>query len=85
VVVGLRQWSTPAGKLLVAGSAVYLLGTIVLTVVYHVPLNNRLASADPGAADAARTWADYTSRWTAMNHVRAASGVIAGALLLAAR
>jgi len=84
-VLGLRDWSTPAGKLLVAGSAIYLAGVIGLTMVYHVPLNNGLLTADPAAAGAARTWADYASGWTALNHVRAAAGVLASALLIAAQ
>jgi uncharacterized membrane protein len=85
VILGLRQWPTPAGKLLVAGSAVYLIGVIGLTMAYHVPLNNALATADPTASDAARTWADYSSGWTALNHVRATAGVLASALLIAAQ
>ena len=85
MIIGLRQWPTPAGKLLVAGSAVYLIGVIGLTMAYHVPLNNALATADPTASDAARTWADYSSGWTALNHVRATAGVLASALLIAAQ
>jgi uncharacterized membrane protein len=83
-VVGLRQWHTAAGKLLVLGSAAYLVGIIGLTIVYHVPLNNGLVGVDPSGPDPARTWSEYASGWTALNHVRAAAGAAGAGLLVAA-
>ena len=60
--------------LLIAGSAVFLVGTIGVTIGYHVPLNDALAKGST-------TWADYAPGWTALNHVRAASGIAAAALI----
>jgi uncharacterized membrane protein len=76
-VLGLRRRQ----KLLVIGSAVYLVGVIGLTMAYHVPLNDALARFDPATGDAARTWADYARGWTALNHVRALAGVTAAVLI----
>jgi uncharacterized membrane protein len=37
---------------LLVGSAPYLVGTILLTIVYHVPRNEALANMEPRGADA---------------------------------
>lgn len=62
---------------LVAGGAVFVLGTIVVTGAANVPLNDALESLDPGAAGAAREWAGYVHDWTLWNHVRAVTGLLA--------
>jgi uncharacterized membrane protein len=68
----------------VAAALLYLLGTFGLTVVYHVPRNDRLAEADPEADATARLWREYLPSWTAGNHVRAAASLAASALLVTA-
>ena len=77
---------TPASPWLIAGAAAYLLGSIGVTMVWNVPLNNRIDRADP-AADNAALWALYLERWTRWNHVRtlaslAAAGLFIGALVV---
>jgi uncharacterized membrane protein len=72
--------------LLMTGSALYLLGTFLLTVAHHVPLNNTLAAVHPHAAGAAAQWHDYLSKWNWANHVRGlaslgAAAAFTGALL----
>jgi uncharacterized membrane protein len=65
-VVALVGWSLPY---LLAGSLLYLVGTILVTIVFNVPLNNRLASVTPDGAEAASLWTRYLSTWAAWNHV----------------
>ncbi len=66
---------------LLAGCALYLLGCLLVTVAFNVPLNNRLAaSADPGSSGAEALWANYLSRWTLWNHVRTAASLAAAGL-----
>jgi Domain of unknown function (DUF1772) len=62
-----------------AGSVVYLVGAIGLTIAYHVPRNEALAAAEPQRSDAARQWARYLTEWTKWNHVRAAAALAAAA------
>ena len=83
-VRGVLDWGDRRATLLVVGSAVYLGGVILLTIAYHVPMNDSLATVDPHAAGAAAEWSDYVDRWTAANHVRAAAGVGSAAVLVAA-
>ena len=64
---------------LLAGSALYLVGVIGLTIAYHVPRNNALAGVEPAGAEAAAHWDRYVRRWTAWNHVRTAAALGAAA------
>jgi uncharacterized membrane protein len=66
---------------IVAGALLYLAGSIGLTVVANVPLNNRLDATDPASTEGARFWAHFLSRWTAWNHVRAVACVASTATL----
>lgn len=53
-----------------AGGLLYLAGW-VLTIVYNVPRNNRLADVVAGTAEGARVWHMYLDEWTSANSVRA--------------
>lgn len=61
-------------------SALYLLGTLIVTIAFNVPRNNALAAAMGDAADAANRWQQFLPAWTAWNHVRAAAALFASAL-----
>ena len=47
IVGALADWDAAYGPYLLAGGAVYLLGTIGVTMVANVPRNNALARLDP--------------------------------------
>ncbi len=76
-VSGAVEGETPAA----AAAALYLVGVIGVTIAANVPLNDRLAAAQP--SDHA-LWAEYLERWTAWNHVRTVTGLAASALLIVA-
>jgi uncharacterized membrane protein len=83
-VVAVVQIGQPGSGWLLAGAIFGVLGALI-TIAFNVPLNNHLDTVDPAAlslADAAREWAAYLSTWTAWNHVRTGTAVIASALLL---
>ena len=77
----LATWQRPGAAYVLVGSLLYLVGTILVTIVFNVPRNDALAAVDPASADGARLWADYVTTWTAWNHVRAASALAASASL----
>ena len=81
VVFSLSRWSGPGAVYLLSGGLVYLIGTILVTIVFNVPRNNALATADPDSAGGARLWAGYVTSWTAWNHVRTAAAMAAAVLL----
>jgi len=63
------------------GSALYFIGTFLVTMVFNVPLNNELASVKSTRAPAAETWARYVRRWTLWNHVRTGAALAAAIAL----
>jgi uncharacterized membrane protein len=80
VGVGIFGLGDPGTALRLAGVASYLIGAMLLTVVYHVPRNDALAEVDPEALDADDRWRRYVGGWTAWNDVRAAAALVATAL-----
>jgi uncharacterized membrane protein len=76
-VWALVDWNDSFGPYLLAGGAIYLLGTIGLTIAYHVPRNNALAAVTPHHAEAAGRWTQYVVEWTRANHLRAAASLAA--------
>jgi uncharacterized membrane protein len=80
-VWALARWGEHGAVHLLIGSLIYLVGAIVLTIVFHVPRNDALATVEPTSADAERHWVRYVSTWTAGNHVRAAACLAAAATL----
>jgi uncharacterized membrane protein len=78
------SWGEGLATLVLAGCVLYLVGTVGVTMVCNVPLNNRLARLHPQDADAADYWAKYVTTWTAWNHVRTIAALAAAALLTVA-
>ena len=80
-VYALFGWDERFSPYLLVGSVLYLVGTILLTIAYHVPRNEALARVEPRGAEAESHWRRYLSGWTAWNHVRAAAALAAAAVL----
>jgi uncharacterized membrane protein len=77
----LFRWHNAGTVYLLAGGALYLVGTFFVTLMFNVPKNNALASVAPANPESASLWTDYLSKWTAWNHVRAAAALAAAASL----
>jgi uncharacterized membrane protein len=80
-VWALFAWDERFAPFLLVGSALYLVGTILLTIAYHVPRNEALATLEPHSAEAESHWRRYLSGWIAWNHLRAATALAAAATL----
>lgn len=83
-VRSIARWGQPGSSLMLAGSLLYLLGTILVTIAFNVPLNDALAAVKPESAEGATLWAAYLSRWTAWNHVRTLAALAAAASFIGA-
>ena len=81
IAASLLRWQEPGAGYLLVGGVLYLVGNMLVTMVFNVPLNDRLAAVAPGDPAAAGLWADYLTTWTAWNHVRTATGLAAAAAL----
>jgi uncharacterized membrane protein len=64
------------------GAALYVAGTIGLTMGVNVPMNEALDEADPANGASTGLWQRYLRRWTAWNHVRTLAGTASSALLI---
>jgi uncharacterized membrane protein len=62
----------------------YFVGTFLVTLVFNVPLNNRLAAVNPDSAEGKALWTHYLSVWTAWNHVRTVAPLAAMACFILA-
>jgi uncharacterized membrane protein len=83
LVVGglaLAGWGHPSAYFFLGGALLYLVGTILVTMLCNVPLNNQLATVsatDNGTRD---VWEHYLDRWTMWNHLRTAAAMVAALL-----
>ena len=84
IINSFLQWHRPAAAYLLFAGLLYLVGTILVTIVCNVPLNDSLASVDPATGDAGSTWANYIKTWTFWNHVRTVAALAATTLFIAA-
>ena len=75
-------WGRPGGMLMLAASLFYLAGCFGVTMLFNVPLNDRLAAAAP--AQEAALWSRYLDVWTAWNHVRTLASILSAILFTAA-
>lgn len=81
VLTGLAffQWQKPGAGYLIAGSGLYLVGTILVTMLFNVPRNDVLAAVDSANIESAGVWTNYVTGWTAWNHVRTLAALAAAA------
>lgn len=66
----LWRWQQPGAVYILAGSLLYLVGAILVTIVCNVPMNEALETVEPESVESANLWTRYLTNWTAWNHVR---------------
>jgi uncharacterized membrane protein len=84
-VISLMRWNRQGNACIFAGSAFYLVGTMIVTFAFNVPLNDVLANVDPASPEGANRWASYLVVWTNWNHVRTAGALLAAVAFYLAR
>lgn len=84
IVFSLLRWQSAGAVYQLVGCVLYLVGTILVTILFNVPRNDALAAVEAGSADGAAQWAQYVPGWTAWNHIRAAAALAAAAALTVA-
>ena len=76
-VLALFDWSDPNAPLLLITGLTYFGGMFLCTVLFNIPLNNRLAKVEEGDKDKAQVWSYYYKVWTRWNHLRTVSSLMA--------
>jgi uncharacterized membrane protein len=80
-IASLSKWHQPNSAYLLFGSLLYLVGAVLVTMVFNVPLNDALAKVEPSSTEGASLWARYLTDWTIWNHVRTLAALAAATLL----
>ena len=63
----------PGNGYLLAGALAYLAGPLAITIMFNVPLNNRLAQSSEPESDT--IWSVYQEKWQLWNHIRTTIGL----------
>lgn len=78
-------WDQPGSVYLLAGCLLYLIGTLLVTVVFNVPMNNALEAMVSSSSEASDYWTNvYLTKWTFWNHVRTVAAILGTASLMIA-
>jgi uncharacterized membrane protein len=83
-VIAVVQLNQPGSWWVLIGAIFGIVGAMI-TVIFNVPLNNRLDTVNPDGlsmADAAGDWQAYFSTWTAWNHARTVTSFVGATLML---
>jgi uncharacterized membrane protein len=83
IVVTLADWESSYGPYLVAAGAVYVVGTVVVTMALNVPRNEALARVEPGGDEGVAVWGRYLVEWTRWNSVRTFASLATTAAMMA--
>lgn len=78
-IYSLLRWQSPGTAWLLTGSALYIIGTFIVTIAFNVPRNEALARVDASQPEATRVWRNYVAVWTRWNHVRTIAALAAAA------
>jgi uncharacterized membrane protein len=81
MITALARWPAPEAPWVVAGGAIFLIGTLAVTALCNVPRNDALEVMPATAQGAAELWSRYLREWTFWNHVRSGPALVGAALL----
>jgi uncharacterized membrane protein len=81
-IMALLKWSEPGAALILAASLIYVVGSMVVTMVFNVPLNNELAPITSASGEGGALWTRYLRDWTFWNTVRTAAPLAAMVLFI---
>jgi len=79
-VIALLDTDLAGRWLLLTTGLIYVFGMFICTVMFNVPLNNRLAEVSNDDSTKSEAWTHYCKQWTRWNHVRSVCSVAGLAL-----
>ncbi len=78
-VVSVLNFGASGHAYFLAGAVIYLLGPFGITMLFNVPLNNKLAETP--LTESAEAWPLYRIKWQWWNHIRTYMGILSIFLL----
>lgn len=79
VLAGFYPWGTARSVWLLLAGLLYFVGCFIVTGVFNVPRNEKLARLDNESAEAASYWPVYLREWLKWNHVRTLASLLSAA------
>lgn len=79
VLAGFYPWGSARSAWLLSAGLSYFFGCFLVTGVFNVPRNEKLARMDHGSAEAATYWPVYRREWLQWNHVRTVASLLSAA------
>jgi uncharacterized membrane protein len=76
-IVAVIDWEFPASPLQITASLLYCVGSFLVTIMFNVPRNERLAKLPPESPEAQAYWSRYVNEWLMWNHVRMIASTLA--------
>jgi uncharacterized membrane protein len=83
-ITAVVRWHLPGAGWMLAGTMIYIIGSIGVTMIFNVPMNNALMVADPATSEGLELWAKYLTDWTFWNHIRTFASLASCASLIMA-
>ncbi|WP_259782561.1 anthrone oxygenase family protein [Aestuariispira ectoiniformans] len=84
IVVAVLRWGRPGCMYIVVGGLCYVIGSFLVTAVFNVPLNDKLALVGGDALEMAEVWGVYLRDWMLWNHVRTVFSLLAALFFILA-
>jgi uncharacterized membrane protein len=84
MLTALARRPAPDASWVVAGGALFLIGTLGVTALCNVPRNDALEAMPADGQGASEVWSRYLREWTLWNHVRSGAALGAATLLTVA-
>lgn len=81
-VMAIVKWSEPGTAIILAACLLYIVSSLIVTMVFNVPLNNALAAVTSASGESLALWTRFLSEWTFWNTVRTVLPLISMLLLI---
>ncbi|NLR98830.1 DUF1772 domain-containing protein [Rhizobium sp. P38BS-XIX] len=76
-VMAILYWRGGTSMFMLIGAALYIVASLLSTMIFNVPMNNALDKVDGHSAESAQLWSSYLVDWTRWNHVRTVASLLA--------
>lgn len=70
MITAILRWDEAGGGYILAGGIIYLITSLMVTLVFNIPLNDSLAALSGNQPEAQAFWINYQDSWNWWNHVR---------------
>lgn len=70
MLAAIWQWNEAGGVYILAGGMIYLVTSLIVTLVFNIPLNDSLTAISANAPGSSDFWNSYQDSWNLWNHVR---------------